>query len=386
VRFSQVDSNLLRGGEPSPKHLELLKKIGIKRIVSLDQEIGEEIDPFCKKNNIQHITLPLQDGESSAVKFLPLVAKALNDVPTYVHCRLGRDRTGMAIAIYRMLVNGWSLKDALTEAKGFGMGNGMSDEASKTFYDAVKSFGRSGEDINNGLSIVDIQRDEFAFDQRPPGVDDQSKANPLLKSLAPYGSADNFGGTTEIYIDEDQSSMTYPYWNSPQKDKLWDLTNRIYKYCQPSDALSRNKLWYADPASAKAHAEGNLKNAKMFTALISPLAKGITHPSNANKRLVHDAMFQGYDIVCFVPIMGIKEALVINPTAITDLQSPQEREGEDVNNNMGIPLQPGVQNFAQYNGLAQYNFPGSSAGMSGLMEGVTGGLAGVMTLPYGLNF
>jgi len=77
VRFSQVDSNLLRGGEPSPKHLELLKKIGIKRIVSLDQEIGEEIDPFCKKNNIQHITLPLQDGESSAVKFLPLVAKAL---------------------------------------------------------------------------------------------------------------------------------------------------------------------------------------------------------------------------------------------------------------------------------------------------------------------
>lgn len=38
----------------------------------------------------------------------------------FVHCRLGDDRTGMAIATYRMAEEGWSADEALKEMKEFG--------------------------------------------------------------------------------------------------------------------------------------------------------------------------------------------------------------------------------------------------------------------------
>lgn len=378
LRFSGVDKNLFRGGEPSLAHLNLLKENGLKRIVSLDEGIGNKIKPFCKKNGINHIIVPIEDGNSPAVGFLPFLVGSLQDEPTYIHCHLGRDRTGMAIAIFRMLVNKWTKEDAIEEAKNFGMGNGLPEEFAETFYKAVEDHSLTKEDINDGLSIVDLQRDHYAFDQHPPFIDDPSKVTPFQQSFAPFGGADNYGATTEVFRDEPSNSLSFDYWHGGQE--LWDLSHRIYKYCPPSHALSRNRLWYPDPASAKGHAEGELEGARLFSALINPLSKGVTHPFNATRRMVQDGMLQGYDIICFVPISGAREALVVNPTVITDLKDEEAEDGADVNDS--VALQMGLDNFSQYNGLAQYNFPGSS----GLMEGVTGGLAGFMTLPYGLNF
>jgi protein tyrosine/serine phosphatase len=38
----------------------------------------------------------------------------------FVHCRLGGDRTGMAIASYRMAQEGWSADEAMKEMERFG--------------------------------------------------------------------------------------------------------------------------------------------------------------------------------------------------------------------------------------------------------------------------
>jgi protein tyrosine/serine phosphatase len=37
-----------------------------------------------------------------------------------VHCQLGVDRTGMAIASYRMAEEGWSANEAMKEMRAFG--------------------------------------------------------------------------------------------------------------------------------------------------------------------------------------------------------------------------------------------------------------------------
>jgi protein tyrosine/serine phosphatase len=38
----------------------------------------------------------------------------------FVHCRLGDDRTGLAVAVYRIADEGWSADEALREMKAFG--------------------------------------------------------------------------------------------------------------------------------------------------------------------------------------------------------------------------------------------------------------------------
>jgi protein tyrosine/serine phosphatase len=42
------------------------------------------------------------------------------DKKMFVHCRLGDDRTGLAIATYRMAMQGWSADEAMKEMELFG--------------------------------------------------------------------------------------------------------------------------------------------------------------------------------------------------------------------------------------------------------------------------
>lgn len=40
--------------------------------------------------------------------------------PVFIHCKLGEDRTGALVAIYRMDVEGWTVSEAETEMQAFG--------------------------------------------------------------------------------------------------------------------------------------------------------------------------------------------------------------------------------------------------------------------------
>jgi protein-tyrosine phosphatase len=40
--------------------------------------------------------------------------------PVFVHCQAGKDRTGLVVAVYRILVDGWDVEEAIAERKRFG--------------------------------------------------------------------------------------------------------------------------------------------------------------------------------------------------------------------------------------------------------------------------
>jgi protein tyrosine/serine phosphatase len=40
--------------------------------------------------------------------------------PVFIHCKLGEDRTGAFVAIYRMELEGWTVSEAETEMQAFG--------------------------------------------------------------------------------------------------------------------------------------------------------------------------------------------------------------------------------------------------------------------------
>ncbi len=66
----------------------------------------------------------LNHGDLKKVdKIVAIMADSANR-PVFVHCKLGQDRTGLVVAVYRLKMEGWPLELAETEMESFGF-NGI---------------------------------------------------------------------------------------------------------------------------------------------------------------------------------------------------------------------------------------------------------------------
>ncbi|RMH10940.1 MAG: hypothetical protein D6695_10385 [Planctomycetota bacterium] len=71
---------------------------------------------------VERVCLPLfGDGTGDPNQYVEALRIMLDDKrsPVLVHCSAGSQRTGAAIALYRMRVDGWTLDQALAEAQRF---------------------------------------------------------------------------------------------------------------------------------------------------------------------------------------------------------------------------------------------------------------------------
>ncbi len=120
--FGQVSSTLYRGAQPNAAGLEELHKLGIEVVVDLRGGSNESERTTATKLGMQYISIPSHcpfPKDEPFAKFL----KVIQDNPgkkVFVHCRLGDDRTGMAVASYRMAEQGWSAEEAMKEMREFG--------------------------------------------------------------------------------------------------------------------------------------------------------------------------------------------------------------------------------------------------------------------------
>jgi hypothetical protein len=153
-RFQEISPGLLRGGIPSENEISALKNIwGVKRIISLDLEAGEKIDNICNKLNIEHLIIPLldidRDSLDKTIKFLSknIVELMEANKPTYIHCVHGRDRTGLAVALYRIKGQGWSEDQALSEARKLDFGKGLSSNDLNLFLLCIHNATQESSDI-----------------------------------------------------------------------------------------------------------------------------------------------------------------------------------------------------------------------------------------------
>ena len=120
--FGQVSTNLYRGAVPSTEGLQGLKKMGVDIVVDLRGGHNTDEETTVTKLGMQYVSIPSHcpfPKDEPFARFL----KVIRENPgkkVFVHCRLGDDRTGMAVASYRMAEEGWSANDALKEMKVFG--------------------------------------------------------------------------------------------------------------------------------------------------------------------------------------------------------------------------------------------------------------------------
>ena len=163
INFHKVNKNLYRGGSLTPRDVVHLKeKYGIEKIVSLDAQVGKKIDRACKLLNIKHIILSIDMGKkSSLIKFLHWNIKdLLSGEKVFIGCRYGKDRTGLAIALYRCKHDHWSCGKALKEAKQYGFGVGVDPKIINLYKKVIKeACGCKNEDLSFAYDIVSNERE-----------------------------------------------------------------------------------------------------------------------------------------------------------------------------------------------------------------------------------
>jgi len=120
--FGEVTPNLYRGAQPTPEGLTALKELGVSLVVDLRGTTSKDEEATAAKLGMQYVSIPSHcpfPKDEPFAKFLR-VLRENSGKKAFVHCRLGDDRTGMAVAAYRMAEEGWTADEAMKEMRTFG--------------------------------------------------------------------------------------------------------------------------------------------------------------------------------------------------------------------------------------------------------------------------
>jgi tyrosine-protein phosphatase SIW14 len=111
--FKVVSEGVYRGGQPLGDGYKLLKFKGIKKIINLRGiDTGEHLGI-----GFNHVHIPIHahyPEKEDVVAFLKAINESEGEA-IFIHCFHGSDRTGLFVAIYRVVYEGWSKERALEE-------------------------------------------------------------------------------------------------------------------------------------------------------------------------------------------------------------------------------------------------------------------------------
>jgi len=125
--FHKVDDRFYRGGQPTSEGFRNLAAAGVKTVIDL-RNIGEHSqareESWVESDGMRYISVPMRELSAPSNAQVARVLAILDDPstgPVFVHCRRGSDRTGTVAACYRISHDHWKNRQALKEARGFGM-------------------------------------------------------------------------------------------------------------------------------------------------------------------------------------------------------------------------------------------------------------------------
>lgn len=119
--FGKVTDTLYRGAQPTDEGFGNLSKLGINIVVDLRGSPAHERE-LVTRLGMKYVRLAWRCSHPQDEQFAEFLA-LLRENPgqkVFVHCRQGKDRTGMEIAAYRMAEQGWTADEARKEMAVFG--------------------------------------------------------------------------------------------------------------------------------------------------------------------------------------------------------------------------------------------------------------------------
>lgn len=115
--LNQVAPHLFRSAQPTAAGFASMQSIlNIQTVVNLRESQTDA--ELLKGLSIEEISVPMNAmliKKDDVIAALKLIRAAEAKGPVLVHCKHGADRTGVVIAMYRILYQGWSKTQAIDE-------------------------------------------------------------------------------------------------------------------------------------------------------------------------------------------------------------------------------------------------------------------------------
>ena len=118
----RISPTLYRSEQPTALGMKNLERLGIRTIINLrafNDDKDEVKGTSLRTERVKILTWRIDDKH--VIEVMRMLRKAENG-PFLIHCQHGADRTGLMSAMYRVLEQGWTPEDALTELIDGGYG------------------------------------------------------------------------------------------------------------------------------------------------------------------------------------------------------------------------------------------------------------------------
>jgi protein tyrosine/serine phosphatase len=112
--FYQINEGLFRSEQPEKSQFIVLKEYGIKEVLSLrllHSDNKESKEANLKLHRVKMRASKIKDEDVIAA--LKIIKKREGSL--LIHCKYGSDRTGVIVAMYRIVFQNWSKEKAIEE-------------------------------------------------------------------------------------------------------------------------------------------------------------------------------------------------------------------------------------------------------------------------------
>ena len=128
--FGQVTATLYRGGQPTDEGMRSLQRLGVQLVVNFredEKEVAAE-RRAVEGLGMRYASIPWSARDDPDNRQVAEFLALLRDRPetkVFAHCKLGRDRTGVMIAAFRIACLNWTPEQAVEEMESFGFCGGL---------------------------------------------------------------------------------------------------------------------------------------------------------------------------------------------------------------------------------------------------------------------
>ncbi len=133
----RMSPSLYRSALPARANLPQLEKLGVRTVISF---IEDSDAPWLGDSRVQRVNIPLHADrvdDADVIEVLRAVQRAQANGPVLIHCKHGRDRTGLMAAMYRQVIEGWSKQAALDEMQHGGFGDPQRMEDATAYVESA---------------------------------------------------------------------------------------------------------------------------------------------------------------------------------------------------------------------------------------------------------